>query len=112
MRMRTVLVLGREGIGEGNPEVGMRILGLFLRKSPAIKELEAIVLFNNAVRLVTEGSPLLAELRLLHESGVEICPCGTCLDHYGLSDKVAVGETSNMDTIIAEIDKADKVITL
>lgn len=110
--MKTVLVLGQEGIGEGDREVGTRILGTLLRKWSAIRQLEAVVLFNNAVKLVTEGSPVLAELRLLHESGVEIRPCGTCVDSFGLSDKVAVGEISNMDAIVAEIDKADKVITL
>jgi intracellular sulfur oxidation DsrE/DsrF family protein len=110
--MKTVLVLGHDGMGHGEQELGLRILGTFLRKSPAFKKLGAVVLFNSGVKLVTAGSPVLAELRQLHENGVDICPCGTCLDYYGLREQVAVGEASNMDAIIAELDKAEKVITL
>lgn len=37
-------------------------------------------------------------------------PCGTCLEHYDITP--AVGEVSDMDTILLELDKATKVIDL
>ena len=110
--MKTVLALGHDGMGHGDPELGRRILATFLRKSPALKKLRAVVLFNSGVKLATEGSPVLAELRQLHDNGVDICPCGTCLEYFGLTNKLGVGEVSNMDAIIAELEKAEKVIAL
>ncbi len=110
--MDTVLALGHDGMGHGDEELGRRVLGTFLRKSPAIRKLRAVVLFNSGVKLAVEGSPVLAELRQLHDNGVDICPCGTCLEHFGLTHKVAVGAVSNMDAIIDEMNRAEKVITL
>ena len=37
-------------------------------------------------------------------------PCGTCLQHYGITP--AVGTVSDMDTILREMARAEKVITL
>ena len=42
--------------------------------------------------------------------GVEILTCGTCLNYYNLGDKLAVGEVSNMYTIIERLQGADKLI--
>jgi hypothetical protein len=110
--MKTVLVLGHDGMGHGDTELGVKILGVFLRKSPVLKKLRSVLLFNSGVKLVVEGSPVLPELHQLDESGIEIHPCGTCLDHFGLREKVVIGETSNMDALIAEMNQADKVIAL
>jgi selenium metabolism protein YedF len=110
--MKTVLVLGHDGMGHGDAELGVRILGTFLRKSAAIKKLRGIVLFNSGVKLATAGSPVLAELQQLHDSGVDILPCGTCLEHFGLRDQLAVGEVSNMDAIVAEMSRAEKLVAL
>ncbi len=108
--MKTVLVLNNDQMGQGDQTLGQKILASFLRKSPVMKNLAAIVFYNNGVKLVTEGSPVLSELTQLHEAGVELRPCGTCLDYYQL--KPAVGQASNMDEIIRELDQAKKVITL
>ena len=110
--MKTVVALGHDGMGRGDADLGHAILGTFLRKANAIKGLQAIVLFNGGVRLATNDSPVIAELNQLHEAGVDILPCGTCIDHFGLGEKMAVGAVSNMDAIIATLDGAEKVITL
>lgn len=110
--MKTVLVLGHDGMGHGDAELGQKILVTFLRKTTALHDLTAVVLFNSGVRLACAGSPALAELRQLHDNGVEICPCATCLDRFGLRDRLAVGAVSNMDAIIAEMDKAHRTISL
>ena len=110
--MKTVVALGHDGMGHGDAELGRRILATFLRKALAIRGLTAIVLFNAGAKLVTPSSPVIAELRALHEHGVDIRPCGTCIDAFNLRDQIAVGAASNMDEIIAEMDRADKVVTL
>ena len=108
--MKTVIVLNHDQMGHGDLTLGQKILTTFLRKSPAMQRVTAIVLYNSGVKLITSDSPVLAELRQLHESGVELRPCGTCLDHYQLTP--AVGRASNMDEIVRELDAAEKVITL
>jgi len=108
--MRTVVILNHDQMGHGDPELGLRILGAFLRKSPVLNHLDAIVLYNSGVKLITEGSPLLGDLHHLREAGVDLLPCGTCLETFGL--KPAFGRASDMDAIIRELDRAEKVITL
>ena len=110
--MKTVLVLGHDGMGHGDSDLGRKILANFLRKSGAIRELTAVVLFNAGVKLAAEGSPVLAELHQLHEGGVDVKPCGTCVDAFQLRDKIQVGAVSNMDEIVSELNAAEKVITL
>lgn len=110
--MRTVLLLGHDGMGHGDAELGRRILATFFRKSVAIRDLHAVLLYNAGVRLAAEGSPVLTELRQLHDNGVDISPCATCVDHFGLRDRIAVGEIGTMDGIVDELNRAEKVITL
>lgn len=108
--MKTVIVLNNDQMGHGAPELGQKILATFLRKLPAMRNVTGIVLYNSGVKLIAAGSPVLAELTHLHEAGVDLRPCTTCLDFYGLQP--AVGAASNMDEIIRELDGAEKVITL
>ena len=108
--MDTVLFLNHDHMGHGDAGLGERILKTFLQKSRGLEGLEAVLLVNSGVRLVAAGSPVRAELSLLEESGVDIVPCGTCLSFYELEP--AVGEVGSMDEIVANLDKAGKVITL
>ena len=108
--MKTVVVLNHEHMGGGDADLGARILKTFLQKARALRGLDALLLYNAGVKLVAEDSPIRAELTLLEEDGVDIVPCGTCLQHYGVTP--AVGEVSSMDEIIAEMNRAKKVVTL
>ena len=45
----------------------------------------------------------------MEAQGVEILTCGTCLDYYGLKDKLAVGNVTNMYTIVEKLNNADKI---
>ncbi len=108
--MRTVVVLNQDQMGQGDRELGQRILGTFLRKAIALHGLDTIVLYNSGVRLLAKDSPVLAELTLLAEGGIDIVPCGTCVQHYRLD--IAPARVSDMDTILRELAAAEKVITL
>ena len=46
----------------------------------------------------------------LAEQGVEILTCGTCLDHYGIKDQLAVGEVTNMYVIVEKMEQAVRVV--
>ncbi len=108
--MDTIVVMNQDQMGHGDRQLGQKILGTFLKKSIGLPGFTAIVFFNAGVRLVAADSPVLAELKLLEERGVDLVPCGTCLQHYGVTP--AVGKVSDMDTIVREIGRAAKVVTL
>ena len=108
--MKTVLALNNDQMGHGDGELGRKLLGAFLGKSPIMKELTGIVFYNSGVKLIVEDSPVLPALKHLHDAGVDLFPCGTCLEYYGLEP--AIVRASDMDEIIRELDRAEKVITL
>jgi len=110
--MRTAVILRTDQMGEGDPELGRKILGNCLRKLHGFDGLEVIVLYNSGVKLAARESPVAAELTLLHENGVDILPCGTCVQHYGLEGRLFVDEPSSMDDILTALRTAEKVITL
>ena len=111
--MSTIIVLNRDSMGHGDDELGRRILPTFLRKSIAFgDDLEAIVLYNAGVRLAAKDSPVAVELSQLHEGGVEIMPCTTCVEHFGLVGRLVVPKPCSMDDIVSVLKLAEKVITL
>lgn len=108
--MDTIVVLNQDQMGHGDRPLGQKILGTFLKKSIGLPDFTAIVFWNGGVKLVAAESPVLTELRLLEERGVDLVPCGTCLAHFGITP--AVGKIADMDTILRELGRAAKVITL
>ena len=110
VRMETVLVLNQDQMGHGDRALCQKVLGTFLKKAIALHGLTAIVFYASGVKLVAADSPVLTELRLLEERGIDMIPCGTCINHYGVTP--AVGKVSDMDTVMAEIARAAKVITI
>ena len=69
-----------------------------------------MLFYNGGARLTTEGSDSLEDLKKLEAQGVEILTCGTCLNYYGLTEKLAVGGVTNMYTIVEKLAGAGKVI--
>jgi selenium metabolism protein YedF len=69
-----------------------------------------LILINSGVWLSSEGSDVLETLKVLSERGVEILSCGTCLDFYGLKEKLKVGIVSNMFTIAQTLLEAKRVV--
>ncbi len=72
----------------------------------------AICFYTAGVKMVVEGSPVLDILQSLESKGVRLIVCKTCLDHFGLLDKVCAGIVGGMGDILAAQTLADKVITL
>lgn len=107
----TVVVIASDRMGEGNDELGKVLIKGFIFAVTQLKELPKTMLFyNGGAMLTTEGSDSLEDLKLLEEQGVEILTCGTCLDYYGLKDKLSVGSVTNMYTIVETMNSADKII--
>lgn len=111
--MSTIIVLNRDAMGHGDDALGRKILPTFLRKSVAFGDkLEAVVLYNTGVKLAAKDSPVAVELTQLLDRGVEIMPCTTCVEHFGLMGNLIVEKPCSMDDIIAVLRRAEKVITL
>lgn len=108
---KIVVVISADHMGEGNDELGRILLKGFLFALTQQETLPSTILFYNGGASVTcEGSASLDDLRELAKLGVEILTCGTCLNYYGLTDKLCVGEITNMYVIAEKQLQADLVI--
>ncbi|WP_297055231.1 sulfurtransferase-like selenium metabolism protein YedF [Thermosulfurimonas sp.] len=106
-----VILVDSDRMGEGDEELGRKLLLNFLRTLPQVSPLpQALVFYNRGVFLTVEGSPVLSVLRELEEKGVKIFSCWTCLSHYDLEDKLRVGQASNMYEILSLLMRADRVL--
>lgn len=107
----TVVALTAETMGTGDDVLGKILMKGFVYALTEQDQLpETIVLYNGGAKLSVEGAETLADLKLMEAQGVEILTCGTCLNHYGLSEKLAVGSVTNMYRIAEVLSKAGKVI--
>jgi len=108
----TVVLIASDVLGHGEAELGNILIRGFLHTLNEVQPLPATIIFiNSGVRLVAEGSEVVEDLRALGDKGVEVLACGTCLNYYGLKDKVVVGQVSNMYSIAELLLRADKVIS-
>lgn len=109
----TVVLIPSNGLGRGDEELGRILIRSFLHTLSEVGPLPATMVFINAgVKLTVEGSPVVEDLQALEQRGVDILACGTCLGHFGLKEKIAVGEISNMYTISETLLGAGNVIAL
>ena len=108
-----VIQVTRAGMGNADPELSQKLLAKYFDLLVDANMLPAVVSFyTEGVQLVCEGSPVLPQLQALEARGVRLVVCSTCLDFYGLKDKVRVGLMGGMTDIIEAQWRADKVITL
>ena len=98
-------------MGNGDDALGATLMKGFLY---AISQLEvlptAILFYNGGAKLTVEGAVSVEDLKSMEAQGVEILTCGTCLNFYGLTDKLAVGSVTNMYAIVEKLNGATKVI--
>lgn len=106
-----MVVISADHMGEGNDELGKILLKGFLFALTQQEKLPSTILFyNGGASLACEGSASLENLLSLSKLGVEILTCGTCLNYYGLTDKLQVGAVTNMYVITEKQMQADLVI--
>ncbi len=110
-RGRTVVAVGTDAMGLGSEELGRQLMKGFLYALSQLEELPRTILFyNGGARLTTQGSLSLEDLRSMEAQGVEILTCGTCLNYYGLTEKLTVGGVTNMYSIVETLAGADRII--
>jgi selenium metabolism protein YedF len=108
-----VIMITSASFGHGDERLGEILMKSFLNTLWDSDPKPAKIIFvNEGIQLTTEGSEVLDALKLLDSNGVEIHSCGTCLEFYGLKEKLQVGVISNMYDIVNSLITADKIIKL
>jgi intracellular sulfur oxidation DsrE/DsrF family protein len=109
----TVILVTNNGMGKGPQELQLTLITKYLELLNLQDDLPAAMCFyTEGVRLVTEGSPVIEKLRALEEKGVRLVVCSTCLNYFGLTEKIKIGIVGGMGDILAAQWQAAKVITL
>lgn len=110
---QTVLLFTRNGLGHAPEELQLKLVSKFLQLTLASGKLPAKILFyTEGVKLACSGSPVIGVLLEMQQRGVELVLCQTCLEYFGLSDKVEVGVIGGMGDILEAMQKAGKVISV
>ena len=108
---KVVVYFNSNVLGVGEEALGKILMRSFLKTLLDLKPIPStLILINSGVRLASEGSEVLETLKALSEKGVKILSCGTCLDFYGLKEKLKVGIISNMYDIAQSLLEADRLI--
>lgn len=111
IKNNVVVVISADRMGAGNDELGKVLLKGFVFAVTQLDKLpKAVLFYNGGATLTAEGSDSLEDLKSLEAQGVEILTCGTCLDYYGLKEKLMVGTVTNMYSIVETMNGADKII--
>jgi len=111
----TVILVTREGMGSaaGLPALQIKLVEKYFSLMLAGDDLpNAICFYTDGVKLTTENSPVLEQLKTLEQKGVRLVICSTCLEAMQLTDKVRVGIVGGMPDILEAQLKAEKVISI
>ena len=110
-RKGMLVVLSGSEMGTGDPKLGKNLMKAFVFALTKQDQLpDTILCYNTGASLTCEGADTLEDLKLLESEGVTILTCGTCLDFYGLKEKLAVGGVTNMYDIVERMERAAQII--
>ena len=110
-RKGMLVVLSGNVMGTGDPKLGTSLMKAFVFALTKQDQLpDTILCYNTGAYLTCEGADTLEDLKLLESEGVTILTCGTCLDFYGLKEKLAVGGVTNMYDIVERMESAAQII--
>jgi tRNA 2-thiouridine synthesizing protein A len=95
-----VVVFASDRMGEGDPALGEILMRAFFQSLVQLEIPQKLLFYNRGVFLTLNDSGVLPELKGLEEMGAGILVCGACLDFYKVRERLAVGQVSNMFTIL------------
>ncbi len=106
-----VIAIGSATMGSGDDALGKILMkGFIYALSQQEKLPKTILFYNGGANIPIEGNVSVEDLKSMEAMGVEILTCGTCLDFYGLKDKLAVGGVTNMYSIVEILREASHII--
>ena len=107
-----VILMTKDYLGEGSEELGRNLMKTFwVCMVEADVKPSKIYFINSSVKMVTNDSVHLENIKKLADLGVEIAACGICLDFYGVKEELGVGSITNMYAITDSI-LGDNIIKL
>ena len=107
----TVVQVTARTMGAGDDDLGALLMRSFLKTQAQLEHPpEAIIFYNDGVKLCCEGSLLLDDLRSLEAAGIEIIACGTCLNFFEVADKLRVGRVTDMLEIASRLADAGRIV--
>ena len=110
-RKGMLVVLSANTMGAGDAKLGTSLMKAFVFALTKQDQLpDTILCYNTGAYLTCEDADTLEDLKLLESEGVTILTCGTCLDFYGLKEKLAVGGVTNMYDIVERMENAARII--
>lgn len=109
---KNVVYVGTNSMGLGSEDLGQKLMRGFLRTWIDVNPLPWRMIFiNSGVKLTTLDEEAVEAVSMLEDRGVEILSCGTCLQFFGLEDKLRVGRVTNMFEVIETFNSANKIIS-
>ena len=110
-RKGMLVVLSANVMGTGDAKLGTSLMKAFVFALTKQDQLpDTVLCYNTGAYLTCEGADTLEDLKLLESEGVTVLTCGTCLDFYGLKEKLAVGGVTNMYDIVERMENAARII--
>ena len=106
-----LVVLSANVMGTGDETLGKALMKAFVFALTRQDRLpETILCYNTGAYLTCEDADTLEDLKSLEAEGVTVLTCGTCLDFYGMKEKLAVGSVTNMYDIVERMESAKTVV--
>jgi selenium metabolism protein YedF len=108
-----VILVSSDRLGRGDDELGRLLMTLFLRTLVEMPSRPAVLaLMNGGVKLALADAETLAPLQAMANQGVKVMVCGTCLDFFGVKDRVRAGTVSNMYELAEVLLASDRLMVL
>ena len=107
-----VLITGKT-LGRNDEELGEILVKGFLG---ALSQLDVpprtMALINEGVKLALFDSSSCDHLKNLERKGTNILVCGTCVNHFGITDSVGAGVISTMFEIVEALNGSGRILSL
>jgi selenium metabolism protein YedF len=106
-----VVAVTSEKMGSGDDELGAKLMVTFFRTLVMVEPAPAsVVFYNSGVKLAMDDSPVLDFIKELMAKGTSVYLCTTCINHFGIKDRLPVGSFSDMYQILNLLNDADHII--
>ncbi|NLB84116.1 MAG: sulfurtransferase-like selenium metabolism protein YedF [Synergistaceae bacterium] len=108
-----VLLLTGATIGEDDADLGEILMKGFLGTLSRMNcPPSTLSLMNEGVKLALKNTSTCDHLTALSKKGVTILVCGTCTNHFGITQEIGIGVISNLSEIAEVLLSSAKTITL
>lgn len=106
-----IIVLNSNKMGIGDDDLGKLLMKGYLNTIDQLDVLPLeIICYNSGVTLAEKGTDSAQTLKKIENQGVKITLCGTCVDFFGLKEKLEVGTISNMLYIAGKLSSGIQIV--